>query len=335
MSISAANPTTPVLEFSDYSLGIASPDGPVHNLLDRLSFTVSADSILGVVGESGCGKSLTALSAMRLLPGGMRIQGGDIRFGGQSLLALDTRDMQRLRGREIAMIFQEPMSCLNPVHTVGRQIAEVFRIHEPALDEPALDEAARRERVLALLDRVAIANPAQRFGQYPHQLSGGMRQRIMIAMAIALNPRLILADEPTTALDGTIQAQILELIRDLQQLRQGSMLLITHDLGVVGEVCDEVVIMYAGRIVERGTADQIFDAPTHPYTRGLMGSLPAHAVQGQTLHSIPGTVPSVERFASGCRFAPRCSLRSAQCDQQAPPLIERSPGHAVACWARD
>jgi oligopeptide/dipeptide ABC transporter ATP-binding protein len=330
VSNSTGDQAAPVLEFRDYSLGIASPDGPVHNLLDRLSFTVSADSILGVVGESGCGKSLTALSAMRLLPGGMQIQGGDIRFGGQSLLALDARDMQRLRGREIAMIFQEPMSCLNPVHTVGRQIAEVFRIHEPALDE-----AARRERVLNLLDRVAIANPAQRFGQYPHQLSGGMRQRIMIAMAIALNPRLILADEPTTALDGTIQAQILELIRDLQQLRQGSMLLITHDLGVVGEVCDEVVIMYAGRIVERGTADQIFDEPTHPYTRGLMGSLPAHAVQGQTLQSIPGTVPSVERFASGCRFAPRCSLRSAQCDQQAPHLIERSPGHAVACWAQD
>ncbi len=330
MSSTEATSAPPVLEFHDYSLGIASPDGPVHNLLDRLSFKVSANSILGVVGESGCGKSLTALSAMRLLPGGMCIQGGDIRFGGTSLLGLDASEMQRIRGREIAMIFQEPMSCLNPVHTVGRQIAEVFRIHEPELDE-----AARRARVLELLERVAIANPAQRFGQYPHQLSGGMRQRIMIAMAIALNPRLILADEPTTALDGTIQAQILELIRELQQAREGSMLLITHDLGVVGEVCDEVVIMYAGRIVERGSAQAIFDAPTHPYTQGLMASLPAHAVPGQTLQSIPGTVPSVERFATGCRFAPRCSRRREQCDREAPPLVDRRAGHAVACWAED
>ncbi len=318
----------PVLEFRDFSLGFEGAGGRVHNLLDRLSFRVEPDSILGVVGESGCGKSLTALSAMRLLPGGTVHQGGDIVFDGESLLARSSAQMQEIRGREIAMIFQEPMSCLNPVHTVGRQIGEVFRIHQPGIDE-----AECRQRVIDLLNQVAIANPAQRFGQYPHQLSGGMRQRIMIAMAIALNPKLILADEPTTALDGTIQAQILELIRDLQQTRGGSMLLITHDLAVVAEVCDDVVIMYAGRVVERGRAAQIFEAPLHPYTRGLMDSLPAQGTRGTELPSIPGAVPAIEHFGRGCRFAPRCTLKRDRCEQEVPPLVERSSGHAVACWA--
>ncbi len=318
----------PVLEFEAFSLGFESAGGRVHNLLDRLSFQVDADSIVGVVGESGCGKSLTALSAMRLLPGGAVIQGGDILFDGTSLLRRSASEMQGVRGREIAMIFQEPMSCLNPVHTVGRQIGEVFRIHHPDMGE-----ADCRERVIDLLNQVAIANPGQRFGQYPHQLSGGMRQRVMIAMAIALNPKLILADEPTTALDGTIQAQILELIRDLQEVRRGSMLLITHDLGVVAEVCDAVVIMYAGRVVERGSAAAIFDEPLHPYTRGLLDSLPAAGTRGRDLPSIPGAVPAIEHFGSGCRFAPRCRFMQLRCQQEVPPLIERTPGHAVACWA--
>jgi peptide/nickel transport system ATP-binding protein len=326
--VQVSDSARPVLEFRDFSLGFEGAGGRVHNLLDRLSFRVEPDSILGVVGESGCGKSLTALSAMRLLPGGTVHQGGDIVFDGESLLARSSAQMQEIRGREIAMIFQEPMSCLNPVHTVGRQIGEVFRIHQPGIDE-----AECRQRVIDLLNQVAIANPAQRFGQYPHQLSGGMRQRIMIAMAIALNPKLILADEPTTALDGTIQAQILELIRDLQQTRGGSMLLITHDLAVVAEVCDDVVIMYAGRVVERGRAAQIFEAPLHPYTRGLMDSLPAQGTRGTELPSIPGAVPAIEHFGRGCRFAPRCTLKRDRCEQEVPPLVERSSGHAVACWA--
>lgn len=319
---------TPLLEFLDFSLGFMTPEGRTHNLLDRLSFKVPSNRVLGVVGESGCGKSLTALSVMRLLPGGTVIQGGDIHFAGKSLLDRDAKAMCAIRGRDIAMIFQEPMSCLNPVHTVGRQIEEVFRIHEPSLPQEL-----RRQKVLSLFERVSISNPERRFSQYPHQLSGGMRQRVMIAMAIAMNPKLILADEPTTALDGTIQAQILELIHDLQQEREGSMMLITHDLGVVAETCDEVVIMYAGRIVESGRADSIFDTPSHPYTRGLLASLPSQARRGEKLQSIAGSVPSIDRFGEGCRFAPRCAMRRAECDREVPALTEITAGHAVACWA--
>jgi oligopeptide/dipeptide ABC transporter ATP-binding protein len=321
----------PLLEVEGLRTHFRTPRG-VLRAVDGVNLRVARGEILGIVGESGSGKSVLAQSIVRVVPPAqLALAQGAVRFDGVDLMALDNEAMRALRGARIAMVTQNPSTALNPVFQVRSQMLETWRFH-PDRRRTGIDAESR---MLELLAEVQLPAPERVARSYPFQLSGGMKQRVAIAMALMGEPELLIADEPTTALDVTIQAQILELIRDLQQLRQGSMLLITHDLGVVGEVCDEVVIMYAGRIVERGTADQIFDEPTHPYTRGLMGSLPAHALQGQTLQSIPGTVPSVERFASGCRFAPRCSLRSAQCDQQAPPLIERSPGHAVACWAQD
>ena len=255
------------------------------------------------------------------------VQGGEILFNGENLLAKTETEMEKIRGRDIAMVFQEPMTSLNPVHTVGRQIGEVFRIHRP---EMGADE--RRTATIALLREVGIANPEQRCDQFAHQLSGGMRQRVMIAMAVACRPQILLADEPTTALDGTIQAQVLSLMQELKQQTKGSIMLITHNLGVVAETCSEVVIMYAGRIVESGTVEDIFDRPTHPYTRGLLASLPSLVGDSGELYSIPGSVPSVENFEAGCRFAPRCSLRRDHCSRVVPPLADVAIGHAVACW---
>lgn len=302
-------------------------DEQVHDLVDNLTFAVKEGSVLGVVGESGCGKSMTALSVLRLLPSAAVVQGGEILFNGENLLSKSEAEMEKIRGRDIAMVFQEPMTSLNPVHTVGRQIGEVFRIHRPAM---GADE--RRTATVALLREVGIANPEQRCDQYSHQLSGGMRQRVMIAMAVACGPQLLLADEPTTALDGTIQAQVLALMQELKQQTRGSIMLITHNLGVVAETCNEVVIMYAGRIVERGSIEQIFDQPVHPYTRGLLASIPSLQGNVGDLYSIPGSVPSVESFEPGCRFAPRCGLKRDYCSREVPPLADISPGHAVACW---
>jgi oligopeptide/dipeptide ABC transporter ATP-binding protein len=315
-----------VLEFRKYRLGFR-VDEQVCELIDGLSFSVREGSVLGVVGESGCGKSMTALSVLRLLPSAAVVQGGEILFNGENLLAKTEAEMEAIRGRDIAMVFQEPMTSLNPVHTIGRQIGEVFRIHRR--DMPA---DARRTATVSLLREVGIASPEQRYDQFPHQLSGGMRQRVMIAMAVACRPQILLADEPTTALDGTIQAQVLTLMQELKQQTNGSVMLITHNLGVVAETCSDVVIMYAGRVVESGTVEDIFDHPTHPYTRGLLASLPSLVGDSGELYSIPGSVPSVENLEPGCRFAPRCGLRRDYCSREVPPLAEVAGGHAVACW---
>ena len=320
------DPSRSVLEFRQYRMGFR-VDDQICALIDGLSFSVREGSVLGVVGESGCGKSMTALSVLRLLPSAAVVQGGEILFNGENLLAKTEAEMEKIRGRDIAMVFQEPMTSLNPVHTVGRQIGEVFRIHRPKM---GADE--RRTATIALLREVGIANPQQRCDQFAHQFSGGMRQRVMIAMAVACRPQILLADEPTTALDGTIQAQVLSLMQDLKQQTKGSIMLITHNLGVVAETCSEVVIMYAGRIVETAAIEDLFDRPTHPYTRGLLASLPSLVGDSGELYSIPGSVPSVENLGPGCRFAPRCGLRRDHCSREAPPLAEVGTGHSVACW---
>jgi oligopeptide/dipeptide ABC transporter ATP-binding protein len=316
----------PILEFRGYRLGFRI-DGQVLELIDDLSFSVQAGSVLGVVGESGCGKSMTALSVLGLLPPAAAVLGGQILFNGDNLLAKTDAQMEKIRGRDISMVFQEPMTSLNPVHTVGRQIGEVLKIHRPEL--PA---DARRASTIELLRQVGIANPEERHDQFPHQLSGGMRQRVMIAIAVACRPQILLADEPTTALDGTIQAQVLALMQDLKEQTQGSIMLITHNLGVVAETCNDVVIMYAGRVVESGSTEDIFDRPQHPYTQGLLASLPSLASHTGDLYAIPGSVPSIGNFGTGCRFAPRCAQRRDICTHKTPPLAPVASGHRVACW---
>ena len=303
--------------------------------VDGVSFTVRRGETLAIVGESGSGKSVTALSVMRLIqapPG--EIAGGIVMFRNRSgtwadLLRLPEPAMRRARGNEIAMIFQEPMSSLNPLLTVGEQIAEVIRLHRGA----GRAEAARL--AVDLLGRVHVPDAQRRAADYPHRLSGGMRQRVMIAMALSCNPSLLIADEPTTALDVTIQAQILDLMRDLQGQTGMSMLFITHNLGVVAEIADRVAVMYAGRIVEQGTVAEVFASPRHPYTRALLGSLPTVSAAGRDpmrrLVSIPGQVPSPIALPAGCAFAPRCGRAAAQCGEM-PALEDAAPGHAVRCW---
>jgi oligopeptide/dipeptide ABC transporter ATP-binding protein len=314
----------PLLEFRNFRMGFKD-ENSVFNLIDDLSFCIREGTVLGLVGESGCGKSMTSLAVMRLLPPEAVVQAGDIRLNGSSLLAKSAREMEQIRGRDIGMIFQEPMTSLNPVQTVGRQIGEVFRIHRREMHADRV-----RTETIELLRKVGISNAEQRFEQYPHQLSGGMRQRVMIAIAIACKPQLLIADEPTTALDVTIQAQVLALMQDLKEQSHGSIMLITHNLGVVAETCREAVIMYAGQIVEQGTIESLFDAPAHPYTRGLMASVPSKG--DDELYSIPGAVPTLENFGAGCRFAPRCAHRKPHCDLQAPRLVEVSNRQWVACW---
>lgn len=315
-----------LLEFKNYSMGFRD-EGVTYNLLDKVTFSVRRGAVLGVVGESGCGKSMTSLSVMRLLPPEAVVQDGDILFDGASLLGKNETEMEKLRGREIGMVFQEPMTSLNPVFTIGRQIGESLAIHFPAKSKDEI-----RDEVCQLLEHVGISNPAKRFNQFPHQLSGGMRQRVMIAMAVACKPKLLIADEPTTALDVTIQAQVLELMKNLVNESGSSMMLITHNLGVVAETCDEAVVMYAGQIVERGTVDHIFNSHSHPYTAGLMASIPSLSHGEGDLYSIPGTVPTIDKFVKGCRFASRCAHRKPGCEESAPPLAEIDPGHFVACW---
>jgi oligopeptide/dipeptide ABC transporter ATP-binding protein len=279
------------------------------------------------VGESGCGKSVTALSIMGLVPDPPgRIGGGSIRFEGRELLGLPARDMQDLRGNGMAMIFQEPMSSLNPAFTIGDQIVEGLMRHRP------LDRAQAAERALEMLRKVRIPAPEQRFHEHPHKLSGGMRQRAMIAMALACEPRLLIADEPTTALDVTIQAQILDLMRSLQQETGTAIILITHDLGVVAEVADEVVVMYAGRVVEQAPVRDLFREPQHPYTVGLLGSIPRLDSEQTRLAAISGQVPNPLRMPAGCSFAERCPFADTQCRSAVPPLREVAPGRASACW---
>jgi peptide/nickel transport system ATP-binding protein len=284
-------------------------------VVDGVSFGIAPGEMLGLVGESGCGKTVTALSVLDLLPSrGSRIAGGSIVFDGRDLRALDSRELRRVRGAEIAMIFQEPMTSLNPAFTVGDQIGETVRIHEGATRSTA------KARAAALLDRVGIPDARRRIGDYPHQFSGGMRQRGMVAMALACDPRLLIADEPTTALDVTVQAQILELLAELQDERDLAVLLVTHDLGVVAETCDRVVVMYAGQVVEQGPVREVFLGPLHPYTDGLLGSLPQFGRRGEPLQVIPGQVPRAGAMPPGCRFAARCQHAEARCQEAAVPV---------------
>jgi oligopeptide/dipeptide ABC transporter ATP-binding protein len=300
------------------------PEGPAV-AVRGVDFTLEPGRVLGLVGESGCGKSMTALCILRLVPPPGRIAGGRILFRDRDLLTLRESDMRRVRGSEIAMIFQEPMTALNPVLTVGSQIAEAVRLHHD------VGRRAAWERATALLGEVGIPEPARRAHDYPHQLSGGMRQRVMIAMAISCEPALLIADEPTTALDVTIQAEILQLLRQLRERRGMAMLLITHDLGVVAEHADEVAIMYAGRIVEHASVIDLFDRPRHPYTRALLRSMPALGRHAEQLETIPGQVPGLRHLPSGCAFRDRCPDVIPACAADVPPLVERAPGHEVAC----
>jgi peptide/nickel transport system ATP-binding protein len=302
---------------------------PADTAVRDLSLDVDAGETLAIVGESGSGKSMTALALMRLLPRNARIARGTARFAGRDLMALDERAMRAVRGREIAMIFQEPMTSLNPVHTIGAQIAEVLRLHE------GLGRAAARARAIELLDLVRIADPARRVDDYPHQLSGGMRQRVMIAIAVACGPRLLIADEPTTALDVTIQAQVLDLLDRLRREMSMGLLLITHDLGIVGQWADRVVVMYAGRKVEEGPPGTLLEAPLHPYTAGLLGASPREAegrgYRETRLAEIPGSIASA-RGEAGCPFAPRCRHALSACRAAPPPpLVARAGDRLVAC----
>lgn len=300
----------------------------VTRALGGISFQVKRGETVGVVGESGCGKSVTALSILRLLPKlAAKTVGGEIRFQGRDLLQMSEPEMRRIRGNQIAMIFQEPMTSLNPVYTVGHQIAEAVQIHGQTSRSEAL---ARSQEMLKL---VRFADPERRVNNYPHELSGGMRQRVMIAMALACTPALLIADEPTTALDVTIQAQILELMVELKERTGTAVMFITHDLGVVAETCQRVIVMYAGRIVEQATVADLFARPSHPYTRGLMRSAPdpRHG-RRHRLPEIPGIVPSLRQPMIGCSFAPRCPFAIAICRERAPTMRDLESGHTVACW---
>ena len=317
---------TVLLEVHDLRTHFQTDDGEFP-AVDGVSFSVGAGQTLAIVGESGCGKSVTALSIMGLVPNPPgRIKSGSIRFEGRELIGAATRDMQDLRGNGMAMIFQEPMSSLNPVFTIGEQIVEALLRHRD------ITRAQAVERAIAMLHKVRIPAPEQRFHEYPHKLSGGMRQRAMIAMALACDPRLLIADEPTTALDVTIQAQILELMRTLQQESGTEIILITHDLGVVAEVADEVLVMYSGRVVERAPVRALFEAPQHPYTVGLLGSIPRMDGDQSRLASIEGQVPSPLRRGAGCSFADRCPFADTQCRTAAPALRDVGDKHQSACW---
>jgi peptide/nickel transport system ATP-binding protein len=295
--------------------------------VDGVSIDVMRGRTLGIVGESGCGKSVLSLSIMRLIAHPGRIASGRVLLEGRDLAGLSNNEMRQVRGRDIGMIFQEPMTSLNPVHTVGFQITEGIKVHEPKTSRAEL-----RERGIAALQRVRIPSPERRFDEYPHQLSGGMRQRVMIAMALACSPRLLIADEPTTALDVTVQAQILDLLRDLQAETGMSIILITHDLGVVAEMADDVAVMYAGRVVERTSARALFEDPQHPYTLGLLGSIPRLDEDRERLLAIQGSVPPPFALPPGCRFNPRCPFAIEACRAEVPALREIVSGHEAACF---
>ena len=322
----------PLLEVEGLKTHFFTRDGVVR-AVDGVSFSVHAGETLAIVGESGCGKSVTSLSILRLIaspPG--RTVAGSIRFEGRGdLLALTEREMRDVRGNEISMIFQEPMTSLNPVLTIGRQIAEALVLHR------GLGRAAALSRAVELLALVNISEPARRVREYPHQMSGGMRQRVMIAMALACNPKLLIADEPTTALDVTIQAQILDLMRGLKEKTGAAIVLITHDLGVVAEMAQRVVVMYAGRKVEEAPVAALFARPRHPYTQGLLHSIPRLGASGarRRLEEIRGMVPSMREAIPGCVFAPRCAYATDRCRSEYPPLEQKAEGHIVACWEAD
>ncbi len=294
--------------------------------VDGVSLGVAKGKTLGIVGESGCGKSMLSLSIMRLVPQPGKIAAGRVMFEGKDLLTLPPAAMRDIRGNRIAMIFQEPMTSLNPVFTVGDQITEAMRAHDRTASNGAL-----RAKAIQALNKVRIPSPERRFDEYPHQMSGGMRQRVMIAMALACEPELLIADEPTTALDVTVQAQILDLLRDLQAQSGMAIILITHDLGVVAEMADDVAVMYAGKVVERATGTDIFDDPQHPYTLGLLGSIPKIEESRDRLLAIEGAVPAPFALPSGCRFHPRCVFSTPACSQQVPDLRDLGAGHLASC----
>ncbi len=304
-------------------------DSGCHRVVDGLDLQIDAGETLGLVGESGCGKSMTALSIMRLLPQpGARIHSGQIRYGGRDIAAMDRESVAALRGSQISMIFQDPMTALNPVQRIGQQIGEMLALHDPQ----ATDQSIRRQRVLQLLQEVGIPDPESRLRAYPHQLSGGMRQRVVIAMALACNPRLLIADEPTTALDVTIQAQIIALIKRLQAEHGMAMLFITHDLGLVAQTCQRVAVMYAGKIVEVAPVAQLFQQPRHPYTQALIAALPsADKPRKSRLSALEGQVPAPGAMPAGCRFANRCAHAKSRCREQLPPLESCGDHAAVAC----
>ncbi len=317
-----------LLEIRGLKTHFATDEGMVH-AVDGVDLHIDPGETLGVVGESGCGKSVTAFSVMRLLPiPPARIVAGEILWQGRDLLALDLDSMRAIRAKEIAMVFQEPMTALNPVYSIGEQIAEVIRLHE------GLGRRAARGRVVEMLHLVRIPNPERRLDDYPHQFSGGMRQRVMIAMALSCNPKLLIADEPTTALDVTIQAQILDLLSELKTRLGMAVMLITHAMGVIAETAQRVVVMYAGKVVEEAPVRELFRSPRHPYTQGLIRSIPridTAAIRKQRLEVIPGIVPSLLDPAPGCRFAPRCPYARTECTAATPPLREVAPGQRVAC----
>ncbi|WP_164712577.1 ABC transporter ATP-binding protein [Methylobacterium currus] len=318
-----------LLSVENLQVHFRTPDG-VNRAVDGVSFAIGAGETLAIVGESGCGKSVTSMSILRLLPEPPARIAGAIRFEGRDLLGLSEREMRRIRGNAISVIFQEPMTSLNPVLSVGRQIGETLRLHQ------GLSRKEAEERAVEMLALVGIPEPRRRVREYPHQLSGGMRQRVMIAIALACSPKLLIADEPTTALDVTIQAQILDLMRDLKRRVGAAIMLITHDLGVVAEVADRVVVMYAGRKVEEAAVRDLFRSPRHPYTRGLMGAVPRLGAAerpgaAQRLAEIPGMVPSLKTRIDGCVFAGRCASATDLCRSHAPALEPKAPGHLAAC----
>ena len=315
----------PLLEVKDLRTSFFSPQGEVR-AVDGVSFSAFPGKLMGLVGESGSGKTVSVLSIMRLLPESARIAGGSIIFEGGDLLKLSEAEMRGVRGARIAMIFQEPMTSLNPVFTIGSQIAEAIKLHQHT------GRQETRDRTIEALRMVGISDPERRIKDYPHQLSGGMRQRVMIAMALACRPKLLIADEPTTALDVTIQAQILDLIRELQVRLGLAVILVTHDLGIVAEYADDVTILYAARVMEQTSAAELFRNPLCPYTKGLLASIPGlDGGHQHRLQAIPGTIPSALNPPSGCRFHPRCPIATDECARVEPPLEVKVPGHHVAC----
>ena len=317
---------SPLLEVRNLETAF-SIEGKLYNAVDNVSFSVKPKQIVGVVGESGCGKSVMSLSVMKLLPKGIgSIRNGEVVFEGKNIAQMSDKEMNKIRGKDISMIFQEPMTSLNPVFTIGYQLQETLFNHM------SISKKEAREKSIALLKSVGISRPEKIVDEYPHQLSGGMRQRVMIAIAIACQPKLLIADEPTTALDVTVQAQILDLLKEIQEVNDMAVIMITHDLGVVAEMCDEVIVMYAGKIVERTDVDTLFHNPKHPYTELLMNAIPKMDEEVETLSTIEGIVPSLQKMPQvGCRFANRCPKAMPECKTITPQLAETEAGHEVSC----
>lgn len=326
----------PLLEVRDLHAVFPSNGNAVRAVND-VSFRLDEGEILGVVGESGCGKSTLLLSLLRLIRYPGKVESGEVLFRGRNILALHDREMRALRGREISMIFQDPLSTLNPAFTVGEQIRESLRLHNIVSSNKwpwpfdGVRRAQEKERVLQIMHEVGIPSPMDRYASYPHQFSGGMQQRTLIAIALACSPALLLADEPTTALDVTIQAQILNLMKRINQVRSTAIILVTHDLGLASEFCDRIAVMYAGRIVEQGTVDEIVENPQHPYTRGLLNCRPRIGERDQTIRPIPGNVPSLANLPNSCAFASRCSYAKEVCTEGPIPMFETDPGHLNRC----